>query len=274
MNKRNLPIGVFDSGVGGLTVVREIVRQLPDEDIIYFGDTARVPYGSKSEETIMHFSRQIVNFLKTKNVKAVVVACNTVSAIALEMLNQVYDIPIIGVVKPGSVQAAKSTRNGKVGVIGTEATIRSKVYGRYIKERKPDTEVIEKACPLFVPIVEEGILDHSITKETVKYYLDDIVNTGIDTLVLGCTHYPLLYSVINNYVGDDIKLVNPALETACELKRMLKEEGLLNDQSEQSKDKPKYQFYMSDSVTKFRNFADRVLEIDNIYTEKINIENY
>lgn len=274
MNKRNLPIGVFDSGVGGLTVVKEIVRQLPDESIVYFGDTARVPYGSKSEETIKYFSRQIVNFLKTKNVKAVVVACNTVSAIALEMLNKEYDIPIIGVIKPGASQAAKSTVNGRIGVIGTEATIRSKVYGKYIKEKKTDAEVIEKACPLFVPIVEEGILDHDITKETVKYYLDDIVSTGIDTLVLGCTHYPILYPAIKNYVGDSINLVNPALETACELKRLLNEEGMLNDRKVSLEDSIKYRFYMSDSVEKFRKFADRVLEIDNVYTEKINIETY
>ena len=274
MNSKNLPIGVFDSGVGGLTVVREIIKQLPGENIVYFGDTAPVPYGSKSEDTIIHFSRQIVNFLKTKNVKAVVVACNTVSAIALDVLNKVYDVPIIGVVKPGAVQAAESTCNGRIGVIGTEATIRSHIYSKYIKEHKKDAEIIEKACPLFVPIVEEGILDHVITREAVSYYLSDLVNTGIDTLVLGCTHYPILYSSIKAFTKDNIKLVNPALETAKALKQLLESENILNDGTGPLDDQNKYRFYMSDSVKKFREFADNVINVDNIYTEKINIENY
>lgn len=228
---KNAPIGVFDSGVGGLTVAREIMRQIPNEKIVYFGDTARVPYGSKSKETITRFSRQIVRFLETQKVKAIVVACNTASAYALDELEKEVDIPIIGVVRPGAKVAANATKNGKIGVIGTEGTISSGIYASYIKQIKSDVEVIGKACPLFVPLVEEGLWEDPVTDEIAKRYLAELshLDKDIDTLILGCTHYPLIRSTLGRIMGEKVTLVNPAYETARELKELLIEKELLND---------------------------------------------
>ena len=186
---RNAPIGVFDSGIGGLTVAREIMRQMPQERIVYFGDTARVPYGSKSQETVLRYSRQIIRFLKTQGVKAIVIACNTASACALETVRQELDIPIIGVIYAGARTAAEATHNGKIGVIGTEATIRSGIYTREMQKLRPDIEVIGKPCPLFVPLVEEGLFHDSVTDEIASRYLSSLKEKYIDTLVLGCTHF-------------------------------------------------------------------------------------
>ena len=197
MNSKNTaPVGVFDSGVGGLTVAREIMRQLPNENLVYFGDTARVPYGSKSKNNIIRFSRQIIRFLQTKNVKAIVIACNTASALALETVEKEIDIPIIGVIVPGARAAVQETKNGMIGVAGTEATIRSETYTKVIKSMNPDAVVIGKPCPLFVPLVEEGFAKHKITEEVIDIYLSDMKKTDIDTMILGCTHYPLLRSRI------------------------------------------------------------------------------
>ena len=195
-NKKMAPIGVFDSGVGGLTVAREISRQLPYENIVYFGDTARVPYGSKSQNTIIRFSEQIIRFLRTKQVKAIVIACNTASALALDAVKDEFDLPIIGVVIPGARAAVEATTNGKVGVVGTEATVQSGMYTKVIQGMNPKIEVIEKACPLFVPLVEEGFKEHIVTREIIEYYLESMRNTDIDAMILGCTHYPLLRSKI------------------------------------------------------------------------------
>lgn len=191
---------MFDSGVGGLTVTREIMRQLPDENMVYFGDTARVPYGSKSRDNIIRYSRQIIRFLKTRDVKAIVIACNTASALALDVVKET-DIPVMGVIVPGARAAVQATSNKKVGVIGTEATIRSKMYSRTIREMDPDVEVIGKPCPLFVPLVEEGFAKHRISEEVIDYYLASMKESGIDTMILGCTHYPLLRSKIMKYLG-------------------------------------------------------------------------
>ena len=218
-NKKMAPIGVFDSGVGGLTVAREISRQLPYENIVYFGDTARVPYGSKSQNTIIRFSEQIIRFLRTKQVKAIVIACNTASALALDAVKDEFDLPIIGVVIPGARAAVEATTNGKVGVVGTEATVQSGMYTKVIQGMNPKIEVIEKACPLFVPLVEEGFKEHIVTREIIEYYLESMRNTDIDAMILGCTHYPLLRSKIREYMGDKIQIVNPAYETAMDLKR-------------------------------------------------------
>ncbi len=188
---RNAPIGVFHSGVGGLTVMREIMRQMPDERIVYFGDTARVPYGNKSKETVIRYSQQIIRFLQTKEVKAIVIACNTASACALEAVEKSLDIPIIGVISAGSRAAVEATRNGKIGIIGTEATIRSGVYSEEMKQLRGDIEVTGKPCPLFVPLVEEGLLHDSVTDEIASRYLACLKGKYIDTLVMGCTHYPL-----------------------------------------------------------------------------------
>lgn len=267
------PVGVFDSGVGGLTVVREIMRQMPDEKIIYFGDTARVPYGSKSQETVTKYARQIIRFLKTQQVKAIVVACNTASAYALDELEKETSIPIIGVVKPGARVAADTTVNGKVGVIGTEGTIGSRIYSRYIKELNPAVEVIGKACPLFVPLVEEGLLKDPVTDEIASRYLSELIDIGIDTLILGCTHYPLIRSTLGKIMGDNVKLVNPAYETACGLKSLLEKENLLNDNTPKLGDN-QYQFYVSDAAEKFKRFANSTLKYGILAANRINIEEY
>ena len=256
---RKAPIGVFDSGVGGLTVAREIMRNLPNERIVYFGDTARVSYGSKSKDTIIRYAKQIIRFLRTQDVKAIVIACNTASALALEEVEKELDIPIIGVVEPGARVAAATTKNGKIGVIGTESTINSHMYPQLIKEYRPDVTVFGKACPLFCPLVEEGWLKDPVTEEVARRYLKDLLKEDIDTLILGCTHYPLLRSLLSGLVGDQIQLVNPAYETAKELERLLKKENLSNE-GEKAPGKEPYRFFVSDAADKFKNFAKEVLK--------------
>lgn len=264
------PIGVFDSGVGGLTVAREIMRQLPEENVVYFGDTARVPYGSKSKNNIIRYSRQIIRFLRTKNVKAIVIACNTASALALETVQKEIDIPIIGVIIPGARAAVSETRNGKIGVLGTEATIRSETYTKVINQLKPDAEVLGKPCPLFVPLVEEGFAKHKITQEVIDIYLSDMKKTDIDTMILGCTHYPLLRSRIIEYFGEKVHIVNPAYETAMDLKTILNEKGIANHSGTPAT----YDFYVSDAAEKFTEFANSILPYDVTKTKQINIEEY
>lgn len=270
--KRTAPIGVFDSGVGGLTVAREIMRHLPNENIVYFGDTARVPYGSKSKDNIIRYSRQIINFLKTKNVKAIVIACNTASALALEVVREEFDIPIIGVVEPGARAALEATKSKKIGVIGTEATIRSAMYEKIIRGFDEEAVVVGKACPLFVPLVEEGFAKHKVTEEIIDYYLSSFVDTDIDSLILGCTHYPLLRSRIKEYVGEQITLVNPAYETAMDLKQVLKDCDMEN--TEMNEKHATYSFYVSDAADKFKQFANSILPYDIETTKQINIEEY
>ena len=267
------PIGVFDSGIGGLTVVREIMRQIPNEKIIYFGDTARVPYGSKSKETVTRYSRQIVRFLETHDVKTIVVACNTASAYALDELEKEIDIPMIGVVKPGAKAAAETTRNGRIGVIATEATIGSRIYNQYIEELNHDVTIWGKACPLFVPLVEEGLLQDPVTDEIAKRYLTELIDLDIDTLILGCTHYPLIRSTLGRVMGQDVTLVNPAYETAIELREMLKEKGLLN-MEEPGLGSNRYQFYVSDTTDKFIRFANSIIKYGILSAKQVNIEEY
>lgn len=269
-NRMEAPVGVFDSGVGGLTVAREIMRQLPSENVVYFGDTARVPYGSKSKNNIIRFCRQIIRFLRTKQVKAIVIACNTASALALETVQKETDIPVIGVIVPGARAAVRETRNGKIGVVGTEGTIRSETYTKVIKALRPDTEVIGKACPLFVPLVEEGFAKHKITGEVIDIYLSEMKMTDIDTMILGCTHYPLLRSRIISYFGDSVHIVNPAYETAMDLKQMLKKNQIENP-SEKS---GTYEFYVSDAAEKFTEFANSILPYDVTKTQYVNIEEF
>ncbi len=267
------PIGVFDSGVGGLTVVREIMRQMPNEKIIYFGDTARVPYGAKSKETVTRFSKQIVRFLKTFDVKTIVVACNTASAYALEDLEKECDIPIIGVVEPAAKVATEVTRNGKIGVIATEATISSRIYNEYITEINKDVTIYGKACPLFVPLIEEGLWIDPVTDEIAKRYLNELIDLDIDTLILGCTHYPLIRSTLGRIIGEDVTLVNPAYETAIELKELLQEKGLLNEHHP-SLGENQYQFYVSDTAEKFKIFANSIIKYGILSAKKVNIEEY
>ena len=269
----NAPIGVFDSGVGGLTVAREIMRQIPNERIVYFGDTARVPYGSKSKDIITKYSRQIIRFLLTENVKAIVIACNTASAFALDTMQKEFDIPIIGVLKPGAKVAAKTTVNGRIGLIGTEGTIHSGMYAQFIKSIKPDVEVIGKPCPLFVPLVEEGMLHDTITDQVAERYLSTLKDKNIDTLIMGCTHYPLLRSTIRRVMGESVNLVNPAYETAIELKKLLENKNLANV-CEVDSPSSMYRFYVSDAAEKFKAFANSILPFDITMTKQINIEQY
>ncbi len=270
---KNAPIGVFDSGVGGLTVAREIMRQIPNERIVYFGDTARVPYGSKSKDNIIKFSRQIIRFLKTENVKAIVIACNTASALALDEMQQEFDLPILGVVKPGAKVAVETTVNKRIGLIGTEANIRSGVYTRYIKSLDDEAKVFEKACPLFVPLVEEGWLHDDITLQVASRYLEELKEKDIDTLIMGCTHYPLIRSTIRKVMGDKVNLVNPAYETAIELKNLLERDNLAN-KCDVDSPSSMYRFYVSDAEEKFKLFANSILPFDITMTKQINIENY
>lgn len=272
-DRRHAPIGVFDSGVGGLTVVREIMRQIPNERIVYFGDTARVPYGSKSKDTVTRYSRQIVRFLQSHQIKTIVVACNTASAYALDEIEKEADIPMIGVVKPGARTAVQVTKNGKIGVIGTEATIGSKLYNQYIKQLKEEVEIFGKACPLFVPLVEEGLWQDPVTDEIATRYLAELIDIGIDTLILGCTHYPLIRSTVGRIVGEKVTLVNPAYETARELREMLEERSLLNDKKP-ALGENQYQFYVSDMADKFKNFANSIIKYGILSAKAVNIEEY
>ena len=270
---KDAAIGVFDSGVGGLTVAREIMRQIPNERLVYFGDTARVPYGNKSKETVTKFSRQIVRFLQTQNVKAIVIACNTASAYALDAIEQEFDIPVIGVVKPGAKVAAETTRNKKVGVIATAGTIGSKIYSEYIQGINPQIQVIGKACPLFVPLVEEGLLEDPVTVEIANRYLSELKDCNIDTLILGCTHYPLIRSTVGRVMGEHVSLVNPAYETARELKELLESEDLLNPNTPMLGSN-QYQFFVSDAADKFKTFANSIIKYGILSAKTINIEEY
>ncbi len=270
---KNAPVGVFDSGVGGLTVMREIMRQIPNESIIYFGDTARVPYGNKSKETVTRFSRQIVHFLKSHQVKTIVVACNTASAYALDELEKECDIPIMGVVKPGAKAAVEATRNGKIGVIATEATIGSGIYSHYIKELKSSATIYGKACPLFVPLVEEGLWEDPVTEEIARRYLAELIDNDIDTLILGCTHYPLIRSTVRKVIGEQVTLVNPAYETAIELRKVLADNGLLREAAPKLGEN-QYQFYVSDMAEKFKVFANSIIKYGILSAKTVNIEDY
>ena len=264
----NRPIGVFDSGLGGLTVLKEIMKITPNENIVYFGDTARVPYGPRSKETIIKYTFQAIDFLISKNVKAIVIACNTATARALKEANEKYDIPILGVIEAGARAAVYTTKNKIVGIIGTDGTIRSKAYNAEISKLDPEIKIVDKSCPLFVPIVEEGWANTDIASLTAKRYLDDLMKEGIDSLVLGCTHYPLLKKTIGEIVGEKVTLVNPAKETAKDLKRILDENNMLRgDICEE----PKYEYYVSDIPEKFAAIAEEFLkkEIDDIKNVRI-----
>ncbi len=263
----NRPIGVFDSGVGGLTVVKQVIKALPKEDIIYFGDTARVPYGSKSRDTVTKFSSQIIRFLLSKDVKAVIIACNTVSSNCFEALTAEFSLPIIEVVTPGVESCVETTKNKIVGIIGTEATIKSGAYERKIKERDKSIEVYSKACPLFVPLAEEGWIDNDIAILTAKTYLRELVEKNIDSIILGCTHYPLLKKCIGRVIGDNVKIVDPAYAAAVKMKQCLKKNDMLGENS------GKVEFFVSDNTEKFDFVCGFVLKKECV-AEKIEIEKF
>lgn len=248
------PIGIFDSGVGGLTVFKEIRNQFPSEDLVYFGDTARVPYGPKSPSTVIEYSIQNARFLLQCGAKLIVVACNTSSSVALEKLAEIMSVPVLGVINPGAQRAVSTTRKGRIGVIGTEGTIRSNAYSDAIFKLDPDVRVYSRACPLFVSLAEEGWEDHPVTKMVIEEYLTPLLSHDIDTLVLGCTHYPILKNAIQDFVGDKIKLVDSAEAVTTELRSMLVE----SDINHEGKD----DFFVSDNEEKFHRIATRILEKD------------
>ena len=249
------PLGVFDSGIGGLTVVRELLRLLPDEELVYYGDVARLPYGNKSPETITRFSREIIDFLVAKDVKAIVVACNTASALALPELEGTLPVPVIGVIESGARAAAETSTTGKVGVIATASTVRSGAYTRALRQKREDLDIYERACPLFVPLVEEGWIDHRVTREVAKEYLAPLEHHGLDTLILGCTHYPLLKKVIGEVMGDGVRLVDSGEETARTVVDLLDREGLRAPGGRA----PVHALYLSDLPAAFTGTAERFL---------------
>jgi len=224
-----IKLGIFDSGIGGLTVYKEVRQTLPGADIHYFGDTARVPYGTKSADTVTRYSLQIGNYLHTRGVDAVVAACNTASAYAIDELRNALPIPVFGVVEPGSDAAVRSTTNGIIGVVGTRGTVSSGAYQRAITEHDPDIKVVAAPCPLFVPLVEEGWLLDPITQEVAVRYLKPLMEEGVDTLVLGCTHYPMLKEVISMVMGHEVTLIDSAQETAVKLKHYLDDNGFVDE---------------------------------------------
>lgn len=225
------PIGIFDSGVGGLTVVRTLVEKLPGENFIYFGDTAHVPYGNKSREELFHYARSIIAFLLDQNVKAIVVACNTHSSVTLSEMEKECPVPLLGVVKPGARSASRVSRNGRIGIIATQASINSGSYSMRIKEISAHAQVFPMACPRFVPMVESGQLTGQEVEEAAQEYLLPLQASAIDTLVMGCTHYPFLEAVIREYIGPDVVLVDPAVETIEELSQLLQQKQMAGQQS-------------------------------------------
>lgn len=261
-------IGIFDSGVGGLTVLKEITKVLPQEDTIYLGDTARVPYGTKSPETVIRYALQITSFLVSRDIKLLVVACNTASAVSLEVLKKEFPIPIVGVIEPGARRAAAVTKTGKVGVIGTEATIRSSAYAKAIKRINPVIEVITRACPLFVPLAEEGWVDNEVARLAAKTYLQDLKEAEVDTLVLGCTHYPLLKQIIGEAMGDGVSLVDSAAETAHTVAEILRSSGSLRPSSE----KGNHHYFVTDVPAGFIKVGNRFLggKLGDVY--QVNLE--
>ena len=265
------PIGVFDSGLGGLTVAREIFRLMPNERIIYFGDTARVPYGGKSEETIRRFGFQDAMALKEMDVKLLIAACNTVSSVAMDYLERhIKDIPVIGVVLPGARAAVNRSAEKRVGVIGTTATIRSGSYAKAMQNIDPNIKVYGKPCPLFVPLVEEGLIDSEITRSAVQHYLYEMVDLGIDCLILGCTHYPILMEVIQSTVGNRIQLVDSALWTAKEAQNILKVTGALAPDGVDGFASSR--FLVSDITPNFEAVAKTLLGMDLPNIEKLPVE--
>lgn len=249
------PIGVFDSGIGGLTVVRSLIERLPNENIVYFGDTARVPYGPKSAQTVREYAAQDTEFLLKHGVKMIVVACNTVSAVALDVVQKHAKVPVVGVIIPGAKMAAAATRTKRIGVIGTLTTIASNAYTNALRQVDKTLTVVPQACPLFVPLVEEGWIDHPATSMIAKEYLFPMKLEKVDTLILGCTHYPLLKDVVQRSMDDGVRLIDSGEAAALEVDEILAKEGLRNS----SKQKGNAQFFLSDMPHKFAEIGERFL---------------
>ena len=256
------PIGVFDSGLGGLTVLRAIRDRLPRESTVYLGDTARVPYGPKAADTIRRYALEATDFLVDKGVKSIVIACNTATARALPEVQDRAGVPVLGVVEPGGLAAATASASGRIGVIGTRGTISSRAYSTVIHDQRPDAEVFEQACPLFVPLVEEGWTDDEVTRLAAQRYLEPLLQKGIDTLVLACTHYPLLKPLLSDLVGPGVQLIDSAESTAAALDDLLSASGISSSREEQ----PGARYYVTDEAARFDLLARRLLgeEVDHL----------
>lgn len=267
-NSSKNPIGVFDSGIGGLTVAKSLFKILPAENIIYFGDTARLPYGTKSKEIVTRYSIEITKFLLNKNVKMIVIACNTASSVSLHHLRKISKVPVLGVIKPGCKAAISKTNNYKIGVIGTLGTIQSFAYKTQLHKFDKNIGVFSKACSLFVQLAEDGWTDNKITELIAHEYLDDFKKLNVDTLILGCTHYPILKKIISKVLGKKITLIDSGEETAKEVKRILEQENLLNTQKKAGSHK----FYVTDFQKKFKEISERFLgqPIRNVKKVKLN----
>ncbi|MCX5642401.1 MAG: glutamate racemase [Candidatus Omnitrophica bacterium] len=267
--QKNKPIGVFDSGLGGLTVVFNLQKSFPEKEIIYFGDTARLPYGNKSPETIQNYARQNTRFLLSFQPEMVVVACHTASALALGKLKTEFSLPIVGVLAPAVKAALAKTRNGRIGIIGTSATVKSNSYPAEIKKANPKIKVYGLACPLFVPLVEEGLFSGPLTNMVVAHYLKSLKEKKIDTLILGCTHYPMLKAVIAGFMGPKVTLVDPSEEVMPEIAAQLKERG----QKAGAVSKGGLRIYLSDITPNFRKVATSFLKKELPRLGKANVEN-
>jgi len=266
----NEPIGIFDSGIGGLTVIKELIKILPGENLVYFGDTARVPYGTRSVRLIRQYSLEDAAFLQQYNIKILIVACNTASAVAVDMLQRVLPIPVTGVIEPGVVAALEKTQNGRVGVIGTTATINSQAYNKKIKNLNPQVEVYGQPCPLLVPLVEEGWLDDEITRLTIRKYLAPLLEKGVDTIILGCTHFPVIRTLIQEEVGYQIALIDSGLEAAKVVQARLEgykksaETGQVGD----------FRCFVSDIPHKFDEVGTRFLGKPLVNAERVDFESF
>ena len=254
---KNLSIGMFDSGIGGLTVLKEVKKLLPSEHILYLGDSARVPYGSKSPQTVTRYALESAIFLLTKGIKLLVIACNTSSALALHILKKKLPIPVLGVIDPAAVEAARLTRTKRVGVIGTRATTRSMAYEKAVRKLDAEIEVVSMACPLFVPIVEEGLENDKIARLVAEKYLGSFKHSGIDVLVMGCTHYPVLEGVIAASLGKGVSIINTGKETAKVVMKTLRQKGMTNDSG-----KGGCEYFVTDSPDTFKEIGGRFLGED------------
>lgn len=267
MIMRNNPIGIFDSGVGGLTVAKEIMNLLPNEKIIYLGDTARAPYGTEEKTTITQFALEQANFLLKNNVKLLVVACNTITSTCFNEIQKSSLVPVLGVITQTARKAANQSKTKKVAVIGTNATIKSNMYPKVLKDIDPQIKVFCQACPLFVPLVENNFVSHPATLSLAKEYLGKFSKSKVDTIILGCTHYPFLSTSIQKVVGDEVVLIDCAPPTALEVKKILEENNLLSPTYSLGSD-PKYQFYFTGSLSKVRSIASRIIDEDLLKNSK------
>jgi glutamate racemase len=266
----NKPIGIFDSGIGGLTVVKQLTKYLPGENLVYFGDTARVPYGTRSNKLIKQYALEDTAFLQQFHIKFLVVACNTVSAVAIDLLKSSLEIPVTGVILPGVETAITTTKNNKIGIIGTTATITSGAYERRIKSINPDIEVFGQACPLLVPLVEEGWIDDEVTRLTIAKYLDSLLKRSIDTLILGCTHFPVLADLIQEVAGEKVKLIDSGKETAKKVKQMLENSSLRTQKNKQNS----FKFFVSDIPGKFDEVGTLFLGRPVVQAQQVDFDNF